>query len=243
MNQNIGFGATINGKHTWKDYGLVVGNTDVVGMPKPKTLIVEIPGSSKRLDLTEALTGKCEFSERTLSFTLGGIGRIDAWAERLRAFLNDIHGKHVKVVLDSELEYYFEGRAEVKGFERTRAIGEITLEVTCDPYKWEITASDEDWLWDTFNFETGVIRDYQNIKVEKSAALYITGSAIPMTPTFIVSGIQEGEEAEVFMNGDGTKPLQNGANRFPEWQIPSDGQLFYFYGTYTVTVSVRGGSL
>lgn len=114
MNQNIGFGATLNGKHTWKNYGLVVSNTDMVGMPKPKTLIVEIPGSSKRLDLTEALTGRCEYEGRTLSFTLGGIGKIESWAGRLRAFLDEIHGKHVKVILDSEPEYYFEGRAEVK---------------------------------------------------------------------------------------------------------------------------------
>ena len=28
MNQNIGFGATINGKHTWKNYGLVVSTAD-----------------------------------------------------------------------------------------------------------------------------------------------------------------------------------------------------------------------
>ena len=31
-----GFGAAINGKHTWKDYGLVIGNTDIVGEPSPK---------------------------------------------------------------------------------------------------------------------------------------------------------------------------------------------------------------
>ena len=33
-----GFGATINGKHTWKDYGLVIGNTDIVSEPSPKIL-------------------------------------------------------------------------------------------------------------------------------------------------------------------------------------------------------------
>ena len=45
-----GFGATINGKHTWKDYGLVIGNTDIVSEPSPKTNYIEVPGSSKLLE-------------------------------------------------------------------------------------------------------------------------------------------------------------------------------------------------
>ena len=177
MNQNIGFGATLNGKHTWKNYGLVVSNTDVVGMPKPKTLIVEIPGSSKRLDLTEALTGRCEYEGRTLSFTLGGIGKIESWAGRLRSFLDEIHGKHVKV----------------KNFERTRALGQIELEIECDPYKWELAASDEDWLWDSFNFESGIIRDYRDVSVSSYTDLLVPGSHVPMVPTFHVRNYQETE--------------------------------------------------
>lgn len=39
-----GFGVAINGKHTWKDYGLVIGNTDIVGEPFPKTNCIESTG-------------------------------------------------------------------------------------------------------------------------------------------------------------------------------------------------------
>ena len=66
-----GFGVAINGKHTWKDYGLVIGNTDIVGEPSPKTNYIEVPGSSIRIDLTETLTGQVEYESRQLKFSLG----------------------------------------------------------------------------------------------------------------------------------------------------------------------------
>ena len=64
-----GFGATINGKHTWKDYGLVIGNTDIVSEPSPKTNYIEVPGSSIRIDLTETLTGQVEYEQDSLART------------------------------------------------------------------------------------------------------------------------------------------------------------------------------
>ena len=89
------------------------------------------------------------------------MGAMDTRAERLRSFLNKVHGKHIKVILDSEPEYYFEGRAEMKNFERTRALGQIEPEIACNPYKWELVASDENRLWDSFHFESassGIIK-------------------------------------------------------------------------------------
>lgn len=41
MNVNIGFGATINGLHTYKYFGLVIGNTDMVGSPAVKATFAE----------------------------------------------------------------------------------------------------------------------------------------------------------------------------------------------------------
>ena len=78
-----GFGATINGKHTWKDYGLVIGNTDIVSEPSPKTNYIEVPGSSIRIDLTETLTGQVEYESRQLKFSLGKMEREDLWPESI----------------------------------------------------------------------------------------------------------------------------------------------------------------
>lgn len=245
MNRNVGFGATINGKHTWKDYGLVISNTDVIGIPKPKTLFVDIPGSSKRLDLSEALTGTCEYESRTLSFTLGGIGSTESWAARLSTFLNEVHGRRVRVVLDQDADYYFEGRAEVKGFERIRTLGKIELEVICDAYKWELLSSAEDWLWDSFNFETGIIREYKNLKVNNTLTLTIPGSRISVVPSFILSNVQVSTTSPSVYVDEYQKRwnLSAGKNRFAELSIPTTGLNLTFSGVFTLTIDMKGGSL
>lgn len=240
INKNAGFGATINGLHTYRDFGLVVSNTDVVGTPAVKTNIIEVPGSSVRIDLTETLTGKPEYEGRTLNFTLGKTANPQSWDSVYREFLNKFHGVHVKVVLDSSPEFYFSGRASVDSFERDRSLGSFTLTVDADAYRYDITTSAEDWLWDSFNFETGIIREYKNIAVSSSYSLTVPGSAVPVTPSFTVSGLS----GTGYVTLGSTKyTLKNGTNKFSDLVIPTVGATLKFTGTFTVTVIFQGMSL
>ena len=34
----------------------------------------------------------------------------------------------------------------------------ITIDYDVGPYKWSVLSSTDDWLWDPFNFQNGVIR-------------------------------------------------------------------------------------
>ena len=241
INENAGFGATINGKHTFKDYGLVISNNDVVGTPEVKTNIIEVPGSSVRIDLTETLTGHAEYGGRTLTFTLGKNLESSMWDEFMRVFYNTYHGQSVKVILDSSPDYYFTGRASVEDFDRTRSLGTFTLTVDADPYRYDLTNSTEDWLWDSFNFETGVIREYSNIAVSSSYSLFVPGSSVPITPTFKVSNITS-SAAYVTANSK-RYTLNSGNNRLAELSIPTTGCTLTFSGAFTVSVIFQGKSL
>lgn len=128
------FGAAINGKHTWKDYGLVIGNTDIVGEPSPKTNYIEVPGSSIRIDLTETLTGQVEYESRQLKFSLGKMEREDVWPLFYRTLLKTYQGKEVWVVLDQEPDVFYHGRAEISGFSRSGRLGTFTLTVDADAW-------------------------------------------------------------------------------------------------------------
>lgn len=55
----------------------------------------------------------------------------------------------------------------------------MTLKFECDPYKYELTATDEDWLWDPFDFEEGVIKEYGNQNVDGTLVLTVIGSPMP----------------------------------------------------------------
>ena len=237
-----GFGASINGKHTMKDYGLVISNTDVVEAPTPKTSYVDIPGSSQRLDLTTTLTGRVEYNSRKLTFSLGGFMSPERWPVFYNNLVNLYQGKEVQIVLDQEPEYYYHGRAELSDFSRNQMLGTFTLTVDADAYKYERTASNEEWLWDSFSFETGIIRDYQNISVSSSKSMKIEGSKIPVVPVFYVSGIESGASAYISYSGKRYN-LANGKNRFADLSIPTIGATLYFYGTFTMMIEFRGGSL
>ena len=62
-----GFGAAINGKHTWKDYGLVIGNTDIVGERSGAGCI--LPRTGRNLRIFQKLKARHIYPD-------GGCGRI-----------------------------------------------------------------------------------------------------------------------------------------------------------------------
>jgi hypothetical protein len=117
------------------------------------------------------------------------------------------------------------------------------MEIDCDPYKYDRFSSLEDWEWDSFNFETGVIRDsYKDIKVAgNTVQKFIEGSAMPVTLKCIVSNVT-GSANFVACNGKAYS-LKEGENRFPDVLIGEEGVDLYFTGTYTVSINYRGGSL
>lgn len=241
-NEMAGFGATINGYHTLKNLGLVIGNNDIVSSPAPKTNIIDIPGSSFRLDLTETLTGRVEYESRTLTFQFGIQRSKEEWPGVCKNVMLLFHGKKVKVILDAEPEYYYEGRAECGDFARTGSIGTFTMTVDADAYKYEISDSLGNWEWDSFNFETGIIREYADIAVDGNTSILIRGSDIPMIPTFIVSDYSSEKDAYIRFNSKRYN-LVSGRNRFAGLVIPPAGGRVYLYGKYTMSVDVRGGSL
>lgn len=238
-----GFGATINGKHTLRDYGLSISNTNIVAEPTPKTNYVDIPGSSYRLDLLEALTGRVEYNSRTLTFSLGGFMGADKWSAFYRDLLNTYQGKEVKVVLDQEPEYYYQGRATLSDFTRSQQLGTFTLTVDADAYKYDITSSDEDWLWDSFNFETGIIREYTEIAVSGSTSKFIDGSEIPVVPVFYVSDLSTDSSAYISYSGKKCNCSDYGSN---DWACgnqterdPHHGYRRYRYGKEALAVEFK----
>ena len=242
MNVMAGFGATINGHHTYKDLGLVIGNNNIVQPPVPKISIIDIPGSSFRIDLTETLTGRVEYEGRTLTFEFGIQAPKSEWPGICKEIMNLFHGQKVTIILDSEPEYYYEGRASISGLDRVGTIGTFTMTVNAEAFKFDINDSLGNWEWDSFNFETGIAREYSGIEVDGNTSLFIQGSDIPMVPTFTVTNYSNEKDAYLRFNSVRYN-LVAGKNRFAGLVIPKTGGRVYFYGKYTMAVDVKGGSL
>lgn len=135
---------TIGSKNTFTDWHLVPDSRPVINMPEPYTDFVEIPGMSGTLDLSETLTGYPTYKNREgeLKFhVLNGYNWIDIYSS-IAAY---IHGKRLKLVLEDDPNWYYEGRFSVKEWESNNdgTWSDITIGYNLDPYKLFNTASNE----------------------------------------------------------------------------------------------------
>lgn len=161
---SIGYGVTIyvmdsatkkyalSGKHSFGTYKLILTNNDVNETPKPKTSIIQIPGSSKLIDLSEVISGLPTYEGRKLKFNFAGQNDPETWPARYSKFLNEVHGRRVKLVLDNDRLWYYTGRADVSGFDRKTEIGTFKMDAECDPFKYFLYGIGDPWKWDDFMF-------------------------------------------------------------------------------------------
>lgn len=103
--------------------------------PKPKTKLVEVPGSDIVLDLTESLTGKVHYGTRVGRFEFVVVGGRSKWPAVYAALLNEIHGKRVQIVLDDDPNHYYQGRVTVDEWASEEVTATIVLTAEVEPYK------------------------------------------------------------------------------------------------------------
>ena len=176
-------GVTIGKKHSWNDWGLWLLNKPDIQPPEVKSVILDIPGADGVLDLTESLTGEVQYGTRKIEMELHLVDAVNRWTGIYSKISNYLHGRQMRIVFDDDKAYYWEGRVYVKSWKSSRLHGIIALEAEVDPYKYELQASNEPWKWDPFNFETGVIRNYNNIAIDGTGLIQVIGSRRPITPT------------------------------------------------------------
>ena len=98
--------------------------------------MVEVEGSSVVLDYTDAF-GDVEYGQRPLSF---GFKTIAPQAEFMDVFSkvqNALHGQRMNISLDEDAEHYYSGRITVQPFTNEKNIGIISVECTCEPWKYK----------------------------------------------------------------------------------------------------------
>lgn len=127
-------GVTMN---SLTDYGLAVGNTNYIGEPTMEEFYVDVPGGGV-IDLSDALTGRPVFKQRTISIEVGAMRYKDDWDREMSIFRNRYDGKVCKITFDNDQEWYWEGRVRITNFERTKSLGTFTIVMTANPYKQKV---------------------------------------------------------------------------------------------------------
>lgn len=230
-------------KHSYKDFGIYPKTKGMPDPPKVQTEFIDIPGMDGTLDATQALDGNVHYENRDYEQEFLIVDPEADWHGIYSDLLNFLHGRHMLIIFDDDSLWYYEGRFEV-GDPKPDDAGYITIPIkgTLKPYKYNIVSStDDDWLWDPFNFETGVIREYKDMQIEGQTTITIIGSAMPVVPVLTVDS-ENGDGMSVLYGGH-TYQLVDGDNRIPAMSIGPGEHTMAFTGVGTVSIYFREGSL
>ena len=163
------------------------------------------------------------------------------WSSIYSEILDFLHGQKMHVILDEDPTYQYVGRFVINQWKSDIKTSTIIIEGDVEPYKMELFSSLEDWEWDSFNFETGIIRDYKNIKIDGSLKFDIEGTRKSVVPTFVVNSTN-GKGLKVKFE-DVTYNLVDGTNRILTIILKNGLNSLYFTGNGNVSIDYMGGRL
>ena len=123
---------TIN---TWDDWHLVPMSRPVINPPTRKSIIVDIPGADGHLDLSEVVTGKPVYNNRTGSIEFMVQNGFRPWSNMFSTVMNALHGKFMDVVLDDDPMWTYHGLITVSKWTTGDHYSTITIDYDLEPYK------------------------------------------------------------------------------------------------------------
>lgn len=244
-------------KNTWDDWHILAEERPVFAPPEPKTSYVDIPGGNGLLDLSEALTGYPTYNNRQGSFKFRVINGHGEWFERYSDIMEFLHGRMLYAVLNDDPNWFYSGRFTVDSWGSGDTWSEIIIGYDVNPFKWDISSSTGPWLWDPFNFETGIIRQQAFSEIiinspddfkEMSFDSALFGN-IPLSPTVTVIGASSVGINIRFVNEylgiDITQNFKNGTEFVPDFVFYGQKEPYkiYFKGSGNVYIDFRVGRL
>lgn len=229
---------TIGDMNTWDSWHLIPKSRPLFNPPSVKTNYIEIPGGDGSLDLTTALAGRPVYKNRTGSWEFYVENGYKDWAVLYSEIMTYLHGKKLKAILEDDPDYYYEGRFAVNAWKSDPNWSIITIDYEVAPYKRSLISAGNDWLWDTFNFETDVIRSYENLPVDGSLTVVVVGGSMPVPPTIVAS-----TTGMTVTYNDETYTLTKGSNYISELTVQEGENIFIFGGTGTITILYERGRL
>ena len=226
---------TIDGKKTYDDWGLKLRSL-IISLPEAKVNQVDIPGADGVIDLTDAL-GEIRYNNREIQMIFDISKPPESWHSLTSTIANYLHGQRRKVIFDTDPGYYYIGRLSLLSEKSDYLTNQITITGDMEPYKYELYGGLDDWLWDSFSFKTGIIRNYKDLEVNGSRTVTIPGRRKPVVPAISSSAAMEVE-------WKGSRySLVKGINKIYAISITEGENTLIFYGSGTISIDYRGGIL
>lgn len=229
--QTVTFGT----KNSYDDFGLILTDKNI-GFPEPKLEEVDVIGADGVIDLSEVLNDDIKYKTRKLQFTFTVLKGNKYWASTIADVANYLHGKKLRIQMDFDPAYYYTGRCKINSFKTSKRLCSITIDAECEPYRLDINANGEKWLWDTFNFKNGFIR-MNAVTVNGSLQVNLQNQRKIVSPTFICS-------TAMTVTFDGVEyNLPKGKTQVLGIRLQYGTNYVTFKGNGTVKIEYQGGAL
>lgn len=183
-------GVTFGTKNSLTEWGIYLKSRAKISPPEPKTTYIEIAGRDGDIDASESLTGFPTYKDRTIEMEFTILKPREFWSETYSDIMDYMHGRTMRIIFDEAPDYYYEGRITVGTWDSERKKGTLPISAKVYPFKKAVQSTLSDWLWNPFNFESGIIRNgYRNLTVteDENTTLQVTASRMPTSPKYVVS--------------------------------------------------------
>ena len=223
---------------------MVPDGRPVIAPPTPVTNFIDVPGAIGQLDMSEALTGYPLYGSRegSLSFiVLNDYEGNQNWADRYANLCWHIHGKRLKMILEDDPGYFYEGRFTVDSWDTPNSndFSKVTIGYTLDPYKYNVNK---------YVSSFSISNDTRVITYSNGVVL----GTMPTVPTIKVSNVSNGITVRCIneeLNRDVSHQMtMNATYQFADI-ILSDlhhsnpNCRLQFTGTGTVEITIQNGDL
>lgn len=194
-------GAKIGDFHTMKDWKLYLKvGSPKIGPAEVDDYLVHVPGSDNLLNLTSSLDGRPHYKKRTITMELKCTAPKNQWENLYSTIANAIHGKWLQCKFDNDPSFYWEGLWSVS-MTRDRLSSTFTITGTCNPFKRSVYDGSNDWLWDDFNFETDIVRNYTDIPLKANEDVQVSITGAPRAAGIYFKRSDDVADIAVSLNG------------------------------------------
>lgn len=153
---------------TYKNWHMI-RKKKMISHAEPKIEQVEVPARNGVIDMTNAVTDKLKYSNRTISMnfliTDMNFEDIDYHLSYIQSVCN---GQYYKISFDDDPGYYWEGRVMLTGHNIGKGYNpdvEVSLTADVFPYKFSELDTYSEYDWDDFDLEYGLVNQIKDMQV------------------------------------------------------------------------------
>lgn len=214
-------GITFGNLHSWRDLDLILQPGKEIASPTVKVKKIDIEGADSALDYTDFF-GEPKYEDMRHKFDFQTIVPQSQFLALYSRVKNALHGKKMRVILDDDPLFYYMGRLHVSNLTVEKAVGKLSIEVECEPYKYKL--------------EKTVVTQVVNGSVDVNLT-NLRKRAVPE-----VSIETDGAIQIVFQVGN-IWDLGSGSYTLPELELSEGDNLVTLTGTGTVTFTYQEAGL